>query len=109
MRATDIIRTIMNLEGVKPSALASRLNIKNNVLSERLGQTNISISKLNEMLRVLDYKVIVVPSDRRLKDGEFEITMDDEKPKYDLNALLSNENGKPNEPPHYEERKIQLR
>lgn len=97
MKVTEIIRMVMNLTGVKPSILASRLGIKNNVLSERLSQTNISVVKLNEMLRVLDYKVVVVPSDRRLKEGEFEITTGEEKPKYDLTSLLST--GEPSEEP----------
>ena len=46
MKANEIIREVMMLKEVKPSTLASRLNIKNNVLSERLGQKNISIDKL---------------------------------------------------------------
>jgi len=61
------------LKEVKPSTLASRLNIKNNVLSERLGQKNISIDKLNEMLRVLDYKIVIVPREARVQDGSFEV------------------------------------
>ncbi|MBR0425847.1 MAG: hypothetical protein IJK01_06985 [Clostridia bacterium] len=73
MKANEIIREVMMLKEVKPSTLASRLNIKNNVLSERLGQKNISIDKLNEMLRVLDYKIVIVPRETRVQDGSFEV------------------------------------
>jgi hypothetical protein len=73
MKANEIIREVMMLKEVKPSTLASRLNIKNNVLSERLGQKNISIDKLNEMLRVLDYKIVIVPREARVQDGSFEV------------------------------------
>ena len=73
MKANEIIREVMMLKEVKPSTLASRLNIKNNVLSERLGQKNISIDKLNEMLRVLDYKIVIVPRENRVQDGSFEV------------------------------------
>lgn len=73
MKATDIIREVMNLRDVKPSVLASMLNIKNNVLSERLGQKNISIAKLNEMLAILDYKIMVVPKDCAIPENGFEV------------------------------------
>lgn len=73
MKANEIIRKVMELKEVKPSMLASRLNIKNNVLSERLGQKNISIDKMNEMLRVLDYKIVVVPREARVPEEGFEI------------------------------------
>ena len=73
MKANEIIREVMMLKEVKPSTLASRLNIKNNVLSERLGQKNISIDKLNDMLRVLDYKIVIVPRETRVQDGSFEV------------------------------------
>ncbi len=73
MKATEVIREIMTIRDVKPSMLASMLNIKNNVLSERFGQKNISISKLNEMLGVLDYKLIVVPKDCAVPENGFEI------------------------------------
>lgn len=73
MKANEIIRKVMELKEVKPSMLASRLNIKNNVLSERLGQKNISIDKMNEMLRVLDYKIMVVPRSARVPEDGFEV------------------------------------
>lgn len=73
MKATEVIREIMTIRDVKPSMLASMLNIKNNVLSERFGQKNISISKLNEMLDVLDYKIMVVPKDCAIPENGFEV------------------------------------
>ena len=73
MKATEVIREVMKEKEVKPSTLAARLNIKNNVLSERLGQKNISMEKLNEMLRMLDYKVVIVPREARIPDGGYEV------------------------------------
>ena len=73
MKANEIIREVMKQREVKPSVLASRLNIKNNVLSERLSQKNISIDKMNEMLRVLDCKLVVVPCDSRVPENGFEV------------------------------------
>ncbi len=73
MKATEAIREIMRIREVKPSMLATTLNIKSNVLSERLGQKNMSIIKMNEMLDVLDYKMVVVPRDWEIPENGFEI------------------------------------
>jgi predicted XRE-type DNA-binding protein len=73
MKANEAVREIMNTQEIKIATLASRLNIKHNVMSERLRQNNISIDKLNEMLRALDYKIMVVPRSSRVPDGGFEI------------------------------------
>lgn len=71
MKANEIIREVMKAKEVKPSVLASLLNIKNNVLSERLGQKNISTDKLNEMLTVMGYKIIIVPQEMEVPDNGF--------------------------------------
>lgn len=69
MKATDIVRTIMKTNGIKIAALADKLKIRSNVISVRLTQDNISISKLDEMLRLMDYKIVVVPRDTVEKEG----------------------------------------
>ena len=73
MIATEALRTIMKSKDVRHTTLASRLNIKSNVLSERFAQKNVSVAKLNEMLRVLDYKIVLVPRETRLPEGGFEV------------------------------------
>lgn len=73
MKATKALKEVMEMRGVKPAVLCDRLDIKSNVLSERFKQENISVAKLNEMLKALDYKIIVVPRDVRLPDGGIEI------------------------------------
>lgn len=73
MKATMALKEVMKTMGVKPAVLCDRLNIKSNVLSERFKQENISVVKLNEMLKVMDYKIVVVQRDTRLPDGGIEI------------------------------------
>lgn len=80
MKATNIIREVMRIREVKPSVLASKLNIKNNVLSERLNQRNISVVKLDEMLKVMDYKATVVPVDCPVPENGFEIDCQEDTP-----------------------------
>ncbi|MCD8383398.1 MAG: helix-turn-helix domain-containing protein [Clostridiales bacterium] len=59
MKANEVIRGVMKDKKMKYSALANTLGIKQNVLSERLSQDNISIKKLLEMLTPLDCEIIV--------------------------------------------------
>lgn len=73
MRATEALRKVMELKSVKPSMLCDRLGIKSNVLSERFKQKNISVEKLNEMLKVMDYKIVIVPRESRILTDGFEI------------------------------------
>ena len=73
MLAMEAVRKIMELTGVRPAVLCDRLNIKSNVLSERFKQKNVSVSKLNEMLRMMDYKVVLVPRDSKVPENGFEV------------------------------------
>lgn len=73
MIAMEALKKIMEIEDVKPSVLCDRLNIKSNVLSERFKQKNISVCKLNEMLRALDYKIVLVPRDSKIPTNGFEV------------------------------------
>ena len=73
MIAMEAIKEIMKLKDIRPAVLCDRLKIKSNVLSERFKQKNVSVEKLNDMLRAMDYKVVVVPRDTRIPEGGFEI------------------------------------
>ncbi len=73
MKTKEAIREIMKQQNVGISALASRIGRTPRLVSDRLSQGNISIEKLNELLRALDYKVVVVPGSCVTKSGEYEI------------------------------------
>lgn len=73
MIAMEAVKEIMKLREIRPAVLCDRLKIKSNVLSERFKQKNVSVEKLNDMLRAMDYKVVVVPRDTRIPEGGFEI------------------------------------
>ncbi len=73
MIAMETVKEVMKLKEVRPAMLCDRLGIKSNVLSERFKQKNVSVSKLNEMLRLMDYKVVVVPRETRVPEGGFEV------------------------------------
>lgn len=73
MKATEAVRKIMEDKGVTLTELAGRSGKKVNVIWDRLSQKNISVEKLNEMARVLDYKIIMVPRETRMSEGYYEV------------------------------------
>jgi hypothetical protein len=73
MIAMEAVKEIMKLKDIRPAVLCDRLKIKSNVLSERFKQKNVSVEKLNDMLRAMDYKVVVVPRETRIPEGGYEI------------------------------------
>lgn len=73
MRPTFAAREIMKVKNEKLISLADKLKVKPNVVSERLRQDNISISKLDEMLRLMDYKIVLVPRETREQEGWYRV------------------------------------
>ena len=73
MKTNEAVRDIMAQQEVGLSVLASRVGKTPRLISDRLSQENISIEKLNEMLRVLDYKIVIVPRSRVTKKDEYEV------------------------------------
>lgn len=73
MITMEAVKEIMKKKGIRPSDLYDGLGIKSNVLSERFKQKNVSVSKLNEMVRLMDYKIVLTPTDTQTNKDEFEI------------------------------------
>lgn len=73
MKARDAIKKVMSEKSVKVAQMAYMTGKKSNVISERLSQENISVGKMMEMLRVLEYKVVIMPRDAKMQDGWYEV------------------------------------
>lgn len=73
MKIAEAIRAVMADQGVKVGMMAGRLGKKQNVISERLSQNDMTITKAGEMLRVLDYKIVVMPKSASTPKGGFEV------------------------------------
>lgn len=73
MVTMEAVKEIMKRKGIRPSDLYEGLGIKSNVLSERFKQKNVSVTKLNEMLRLMDYKIVLTPVDRELDEDSIEV------------------------------------
>ena len=72
MRAGEIVSEIMKSQNVKVSDICYKLKIKSNVFCNRLVQNNLSVNVLDEMLRILDYKIMVVPRGTKI-DGGYDV------------------------------------
>lgn len=73
MKANEAIREIMNRTDTRISTLSRMLNTNTNTLANRIAREGITVSKLNETIRAMDYKIIVVPGNTRLPEGGFEV------------------------------------
>ena len=98
MNGREIIKDIMTKLNISNSTLANRLGITQAALWDRIDtqprtgkpRKDIPVSLLSEMVQVMDYKVMIVPSNTRLpKDGY--IIGDDDSQRMDLDALLSDD------------------
>lgn len=70
MKTTDAIKEVLIRRDVSQATLAKRLSKTNQIISDRMHQTNMSVKVLNEMLRVLDYKIVIMPASAATpKDG----------------------------------------
>lgn len=72
MTAKEIVKTIMDMKSVTNASLASRLNITQQAMWDRLNNKknkDLSVSVLVDMANAMDYKVVVVPRETRIKEG----------------------------------------
>lgn len=64
MTAKEIVKELMSNKGVTNAEMASALNITQATLWDRLNPKktdNMTVKKLNSMLRILGYEVVIVP------------------------------------------------
>ena len=77
MRGREIIAEIMKKTGTTNADLAHKLQTSLATMWDRVnGQKtrDIPLSTMNEMVRAMEYKVIVVPSNRKIEEDEYEVT-----------------------------------
>lgn len=76
MRGREILKAVMEKTGTANAVLAKRLGVSNATIWERLNNKNVKdipVSLMSEMLRSLDYKVVVMPASSRTPDGGYEV------------------------------------
>lgn len=85
MKTNKAVREIMKAQKKSVGYIKDKINqrnkemgldtkeIKARNITDRLAQENISVEKLREMIVHLDYKIVLVPFDKKLNEGEYEI------------------------------------
>ena len=73
MKTNEIIRDMMEKRGFRFNQFAETLGLKPNALASRLNRGNFSTDVLNGMLEIFGYKIVLVPKDTELQDGWFEV------------------------------------
>ena len=76
MKPMEAVKAIMEKTNFSTTALCEGLGMdkkKSNVLSQRFTQENVSVKKLNEMLSVMGYKVVVMPTNEKTPKEGFKI------------------------------------
>lgn len=71
MKANEAVRAIMKSQNIGTNALAEKMGKPARLVSDRLSQENISIDKLTEMLRIMDYRIAFVPRDAKMPDDSY--------------------------------------
>jgi len=76
MTSKEIVNNLMRTQGVSNAEMAAKLNLTQAALWDRLNPkktNNMTVKKFNEMLKMLDYKIVAVPRKTRLPEGGFEV------------------------------------
>lgn len=73
MKACAAVREIMSLTNETNSSLRDKLSINYSTLSERLRQDNISVEKLDQMIRAMGYKIVLMPSTTKEEKGWYRV------------------------------------
>ena len=69
MTASEAIKEILKFKELNQAKLSDMLDIPLKTLNERLRHKNISVNKLDETLRVMGYKIMVVPRETKVENG----------------------------------------
>lgn len=75
---TEIVKDIMASKHITMNDMAEAFGMTQNAMRNRLRLNNISIDKLEEMLTGLGYKILIVPSETKLRNREYEVVPDQE-------------------------------
>ena len=106
MNGREIIKDIMTKLNISNSTLANRLGITQAALWDRIDtqprkgkpRKDIPVSLLSEMVQVMDYKVVVIPSTARVPKDGYVIGEGNNSSEIDLDALLSDTEEQVDEP-----------
>ena len=76
MNTVGIVRSLMEIKGVRPTDLSRRLGITRQALNDRFKHMK-TVENFRGCLVQMDYKLVAVPSSTRIKDDWYEVTVEE--------------------------------
>lgn len=76
MKAREVVKEIMANQSLTNAGLANRVGISREAAWDRINTKkakDMAVDTLLEMLKVMDYKIQIVPRSSRLPDGGYEV------------------------------------
>ena len=89
MKVEEILNSVMKEKGMSKAQLGRAVGVvtpdeakekpskATDIINKRIKQKNISVNVLSEMLAAMGYTMVIVPAGPKLKDGEFEVTINE--------------------------------
>ena len=89
MKVEEILNNVMREKGISKAQLGRAVGVvtpeeakekpskATDIINKRIKQKNISVNVLSEMLAAMGYTMVIVPAGPKLKDGEFEVTINE--------------------------------
>jgi hypothetical protein len=75
MKYTSIeaISAVMAAKGETNASLGKRIGKTSAAMWDRLNKKNVGVPLMVEMARAMNYKVLLVPDDKPVREGEYEL------------------------------------
>lgn len=73
MKATRIIREILAEKNMRISVLAKMVGQDRRIVDKRIRQDGITIDSLDKLVKALGYKIVIMPIEKRLPEGAYEV------------------------------------
>lgn len=76
MTSKELIKTLMTEHDITNAEMAKALGITQAAFWDRLNpkkSDNTTVTKLNDMLSVMGYKIVVIPDDSPAPEGGYEV------------------------------------
>ncbi len=69
----EAVKELMEVKEINRNQMSKKLEVSRAAITDKLSKDDIGVKKLNEMLKFLGYKMVLVPDDTVMKKDWYEI------------------------------------
>lgn len=73
MTATAVVKAVMEEKNYTNASLGKSIGVANTAIWDRLNRDNLKVDTLVQMLAAMGYKVVAMPSDKKMQAGWYEL------------------------------------